>query len=66
MAGIVYPERVPEDFTCEICGEEVHEIRNNACRYCAVIAHLNFRAAFNWPLDEEEFIRLGLKPKEGT
>lgn len=58
---ILYPERKPEKFVCPDCKQEVFEVRNNACRYCGVIAYLNFRAAFNWPLDEEDFIRLGLK-----
>lgn len=64
MAGIVYPERKPEKFRCETCGQEVYEIRNNACHYCGTIAYLNFRHAFNWPLDESELVALGLKQPE--
>lgn len=54
MAGIVYPERKPERFTCETCRQEVFEIRNNSCQYCGMIAYLNFRHAFNWPMTPEE------------
>lgn len=59
---IDYPDRKPETFTCETCGQEVFEVRNNSCAYCGMIAYLNFRHVFNWPLDDTEMVRLGLKP----
>ncbi len=62
MAGIVYPVPKPERFTCETCGMTVVEVRNHSCAHCGMIAYLNFRHAFDWPLDEADMIRLGLKP----
>ncbi len=58
--GLPVLDRIVEWFKCETCGERVHEIHNNSCKFCATIAYLKFRHAFNWPLTAEDKARLGL------
>jgi hypothetical protein len=42
------------------CKGPVEPGQVNYCKVCVTIAYLEFRFAFNWPLDDNDKRRLGL------
>lgn len=59
--GAVEPTRRKEPVPCRDCGEPLWFAYEYLCDVCLTIAYLHFRHAMNWPLDEADKKRLGLK-----
>jgi hypothetical protein len=64
MGAIESPVR-RKPVPCFGCGEPIWETYNAQCDHCHMVGYLIFRHAVDWPLDEYDMVRLGLKqPKE--
>ena len=64
MGAIEKPGPRRKPVPCHGCGTPLWEPYSAQCDHCHMVSYLVFRHAMDWPLDEQDFIRLGLKQKE--